>query len=150
MPDPELHLDDLPMATLLRAARRTYGTAIRAALEHAGYDDVPGNGLFVISAVANTGAQLSELIEWLGTSKQAAGQLVDTLVVRGYLGREVDSKDRRRLIITPTEQGRRAAAVIRTAAVAVDHALLERVGADRVADARATLVALIAIADADA
>ena len=41
----------------------------------------------------------------LGVSKQAAGQLVDTLVLRGYLERSVDPEDRRRLTLTLTERG---------------------------------------------
>ena len=35
---------------------------------------------------------LSRLIQELGVSKQAAGQLVDTLVLRGYLERTVDER----------------------------------------------------------
>ena len=54
---------------------------------------------------AQTQAPLAEVIRQLGVSKQAAGQLVDSLVVRGYLDRTVDPDDRRRLIVTLTERG---------------------------------------------
>jgi DNA-binding MarR family transcriptional regulator len=103
------------LPALLRSARRVYGTAIREALAAAGCGDVPRNGLFVIGAIARTGAPLSEVIDQLGVSKQAAGQLVDTLVMRGYLERTVDPDDRRRLRVALTERGASAASVIRAA-----------------------------------
>ena len=95
---------------LLRAARRTYGSAVRAALAEAGCDDMPRNGSYVVGAIDRTGAPLSQIITELGVSKQAAGQLVDTLVARGYLDRSPDPDDRRRLTITLTERGHAAAA----------------------------------------
>ena len=36
--------EHLSIPALLRQARRTYGEAMRAALEDAGYDDIPANG----------------------------------------------------------------------------------------------------------
>jgi DNA-binding MarR family transcriptional regulator len=73
----------------------------RTALDAAGDDDIPKNGLYVIGGLAREtgGHPLSQVIEELQLSKQAAGQLVDILVMRGYLKREVDSEDRRRLTI---------------------------------------------------
>src|SRR5579862_44459 len=88
---------DVAFPALLRAARRTYGDAIREALDRAGYGDLPRNGPYVLGAIARTGAPLSEVIEELRVSKQAAGQLVDALVERGYLDRAADPDDRRRV-----------------------------------------------------
>jgi DNA-binding MarR family transcriptional regulator len=135
--------DELAFPALLRAARRTYGAAIRRDLAEAGCDDLPRNGPYVIGGIARTGAPLSEIITGLGASKQAAGQLVDTLVTRGYLERSVDPDDRRRLTVSLTERGRAAAAVIRAAVQGVDAELLARVGPVHVAHTRATLAALI-------
>ncbi len=140
--DPDWH-GEIAFPALLRGARTTYGSAIRKALAEAGCDDVPGNGSYVIGAIARTGAPLAEIIAGLGVSKQAAGQLVDTLVTRGYLDRSVDVEDRRRLTITLTERGHAAAAVIRSAIEHVDAGLVARVGTDYVAHARATLAALV-------
>jgi DNA-binding MarR family transcriptional regulator len=133
---------EVSLPALLRSARAAYGTAIRSALAEAGCDDVPRNGIYVISAIARTGAPLSDIIQWMGVSKQAAGQLVDVLVIRGFLGRSVDPEDRRRLTITLTDRGEAIAEVIRGAVDAVDAALAERVGADYVAHTRATLASL--------
>jgi DNA-binding MarR family transcriptional regulator len=133
---------DVSLPALLRVARVRYGASVHAALLDAGCDDVPRNGSFVISAIARTGAPLSAIITALGTSKQAAGQLVDTLVNRRYLERSVDPEDRRRLSVTLTPRGQAAAAVIRSAVEAVDEELVARVGADYVAHTRVTLAAL--------
>jgi DNA-binding MarR family transcriptional regulator len=136
-------LDEVAFPALLRAARAAYGSAIRKSLAEAGCDDVPRNGSYVIGAIARTGAPLSQIIRELGVSKQAAGQLVDTLVMRGYLDRSVDPEDRRRLTISLTDRGHAAAAVIRSAVERVDAGLIDRVGPEYVAHARVTLAALI-------
>ena len=75
-------------------------------------------------------------------SKQAAGQLVDTLVIRGYMTRAADPADRRRLTLTLTERGLGAAAAIRSAVRQVDADLDRRVGPEYVAHTRAALAAL--------
>jgi DNA-binding MarR family transcriptional regulator len=134
--------DDVPLPALLRAARSAYGSAIRTALAEVGCDDMPRNGSYVIGAIARTGAPLGDIIRWMAMSKQAAGQLVDTLVTRGYLHRSVDPEDRRRLIVTLTERGSAAADVIRRAVDGVDAALAARVGEEYIAHTRATLAAL--------
>jgi DNA-binding MarR family transcriptional regulator len=134
---------DWSLPALLRVARRTYGSAIARALAELEFDDLPRNGAFVVGGIARSGAPLSEIIEHLGVSKQAAGQLVDTLVARGYLDRAVDDRDRRRLTVTLTERGRNAAAAIRSAVDRVDTQLVKKVGDRSVAHTRATLVALI-------
>ncbi|MGA3147911.1 MAG: MarR family transcriptional regulator [Acidimicrobiales bacterium] len=136
---------DWSLPALLRVARRTYGSAIGQALAELEFGDLPRNGAFVVGGIARSGAPLSEIIEHLGVSKQAAGQLVDTLVTRGYLDRAVDDRDRRRLTVTLTERGRDAAAAIRSAVDRVDARLLEKVGDRSVAHTRAALVALIEI-----
>ncbi len=134
---------DWSLPALLRVARRTYGSAIGQTLAEFEFEDLPRNGAFVVGGIARSGAPLSEIIEHLGVSKQAAGQLVDTLVTRGYLDRAVDHRDRRRLTVTLTERGRNAAAAIRSAVDRVDDQLLEKMGDRSVAQTRATLVALI-------
>ena len=133
----------IALPALLRAARRGYATAVQAALAEAGCDDVPRNGSYVIGAMAQGGASLSEIIHGLGVSKQAAGQLVDTLVIRGYVTRAADPADRRRLTLTLTERGLGAAAAIRSAVRQVDADLDRRVGPEYVAHTRAALAALI-------
>lgn len=137
--------EEVAIPALLRHARYTYGKGMRAALEEAGYDDIPGNGLYVIGGLAleDRGIPLRQLVRELGTTKQGAGQLVDTLVLRGYLSRTVDENDRRQLIVALTERGRSAADVQRAAREKIDAELLTRAGETDVAATRRTLAALI-------
>jgi DNA-binding MarR family transcriptional regulator len=134
-----------PFPVLLRSARAAYGAAVHAALAEAGFDDLPRNGGFVVTVIANTGAPLSQIIGELRVSKQAAGQLVDTLVTRGYLERAVDPGDRRRLTISLTERGAAAADTVRSVVRQISDALAARVGEEYVAHARVTVAALTEI-----
>ncbi len=131
---------------LLRHARTTYGAAMRYALARAGYDDIPANGLYVIGALSFDETQLAEIIQGLQVSKQAAGQLVDTLVLRGYLERQVDPEDRRRLTVTLTDRGRAAAEVQSAVRDGIDTEVIARVGEEKVLHAREVLGALIDMA----
>lgn len=138
---------EVALPVLLRHARTTYGAAMRQSLAEAGYDDIPGNGLYVIGgmAVGEHGFPLGQLIKELGVSKQSAGQLVDALVLRGYLERAVDGGDRRKLTVTLTERGRAAAAVQAEARENIDKELISRVGENDVTRTRRTLAAIIDI-----
>jgi DNA-binding MarR family transcriptional regulator len=135
--------ETIPMPALLRHARTTYGRAMRDSLAESGYDDLPANGLYVIGALARGETPLADVIEELGVSKQAGGQLVDTLVLRGYLERTVDDADRRRLTISLTERGQAAAAAQAAGRARIDTELEARVGADNITQTRATLAAMI-------
>jgi DNA-binding MarR family transcriptional regulator len=134
---------DVVMPALLAAARGVYGTRIRSALQDNGFDDMPRRGTFVLGAVANHGSTLSDAVAGLRTTKQAASQLVDALVSRGYLERAPDPDDRRRVTVTLTDRGRSAAKVTQTAIRAVDQSLAHVVGAEQVATTRAVLGALV-------
>jgi DNA-binding MarR family transcriptional regulator len=135
---------EIGIPVLLRHARTAYGAAMRKALAEAGYDDIPGNGLYVIGGLALgvPDIPLGQLIKELRISKQVAGQLVDTLVTRGYLERTMDKDDRRKLTIALTERGKAAAATQRAARVKVDAELLACVGQDDINRTRRTLAVL--------
>jgi DNA-binding MarR family transcriptional regulator len=85
---------------------------------------------------------LGQLIKELRISKQAAGQLVDTLVTRGYLERSMDKDDRRKLTVALTERGRAAAATQAAAREKVDAELLASVGQQDLSRTRRTLAVL--------
>jgi DNA-binding MarR family transcriptional regulator len=113
-------------------------------------DDLPPNGPFVIGAIARTSAPLGSIVRQLGGSKQAAGQLVDTLVVRGYLDRSIDPDDRRRLIVRLTGRGEAAARLIRSAVDHVEDRLELVTGPEQVLAARDVLAALVRMDSPDA
>jgi DNA-binding MarR family transcriptional regulator len=145
--DAKPRYEQVSIPALLRHARNTYGAAMRRALEEAGYDDIPKNGLYVIGGMAPAAGNvpLADLIRGLRLSKQAAGQLVDALVTRGYLERAVDARDRRKLNVTLTERGRDAARSQAAARDAIDAELTQRVGARAVSAMRLALGALLDI-----
>lgn len=144
MTDEKPWYEEVALPVLLRHGRTAYGSAMRRALDEAGYDDIPGNGLYVIGGLALgvPDIPLGQLIKELRISKQAAGQLVDALVTRGYLERAVDKEDRRKLTVTLTERGKAAAATQAAAREKVDAELLAGVGQDDVLRTRRTLAVL--------
>lgn len=139
------HDEGVSIPALLRAARSSYGDAIRARLAEADFDDMPRNGSFVLGGMANHGGSSGDLIRELNVSKQAASQLIDALVLRGYLDRKVNPQDRRRLTLELTERGRAAAATVRSAIEAVDAELAALITVEQQAGLLAGLRALATI-----
>jgi DNA-binding MarR family transcriptional regulator len=139
--------ETIVIPALLRHARTAYGLAMRAALCEIGCDDMPANDMYVVGGLAMGagGVPLGALIRDLRMSKQAAGQLVDTLVLRGYIERAVDPADRRKLTVALTPRGEAAAAAQAGARERIDAELAERVGPACVAEMRKALGALCAI-----
>ncbi len=137
--------EQVVLPALLRAARGAYAEAVRSRLTAGGFDDLPSNGPFVLGGLANHGVSAGDLIRQLGVSKQAASQLIDVLVLRGYLERATDASDRRRLTIEPTDRGRAAAEAVREGVVAVDSELVALVSPAELAGLRTGLEALCTI-----
>ncbi len=136
-----------PLPVMLRRARATYGTAQRAALTDAGYDDVPQNGLFVFGSLDPAGAPspLGDLVAGLGMSKQSGGQLVDVMVLKGYVDRQPDPHDRRKLTVALTERGQDAAKVQLGVRDRIDRELADAIGPAGCDALRDSLAALIEI-----
>jgi len=145
--DTEVHTDEIAIPALMRAARGSYVAVIVQRLAAAGIDDLPRHGAFVLGGMANHGGSAADMIGGLGISKQRASQLVDTLVLRGYLTREVNAEDRRRTTIRLTERGRAAAAEVRSAIEQIDAELAQMLSPDELAGLRKGLVALSQIRD---
>ena len=142
--DPRL-APDVVLPVLLRPGRGVYGLFIRDALAEAGFTDMPPNGGYVLGLLEPDGAAFSDVIADLGVSKQTVSQLIDTLVVRGYIDRTSDAEDRRRLILTLTERGRAASSVVFATVVEIDARLVAIVGAERMAHTKETLAALLSL-----
>lgn len=140
--DPRL-VPDVVLPVLLRPGRGIYGLFIRDALTAAGFNDMPGNGGYVLGLLEPNGLAIGDVISDLGVSKQTARELIDTLVVRGYVNRTVDPEDRRRVFLALTERGRAASAVVFATAQEIDARLLAIVGAERLLHTKETLAALL-------
>jgi DNA-binding MarR family transcriptional regulator len=144
-PNGAMPSDDVNIPALLRGARGSYAHTIAVFLAEAGCDDLPQNGPFVLGGMANHRASAVDMIRGLGVTRQAASQLIDTLVVRGYLSREVNPADRRRLNIELTDRGRAAAEAIAAAIGQVDGELATMITPAELAGLRAGLIALAKI-----
>jgi DNA-binding MarR family transcriptional regulator len=138
---------EVAIPALLRGSRGAYSRAIRARLAASGFEDLPRNGPFLLGGMANRGIGVRDLGHRLGVSKQAVSQLIDTLVVRGYLERRVDPDDRRRMTIELTERGRAAAEIVRDGVESVDDELVSMLSSEQLAGLVAGLEALCAIRD---
>ncbi len=137
--------DQMGFPGLLRAARKAYANAVHRAFADAGFDDMPRNGAYVLARVYDDDSPFARLTRELGISKQAVSQLIDTMVMRGYLLRSPDTEDRRRMLLHMTPRGEAAATVSWQAATGVDDELLARLSADGVAALRTGLIALCEI-----
>lgn len=137
--------DDISIPALLRAARGSYALTIAALLAEAGCDDLPRNGPFVLGGMAGHGTAAADMLAGLEVTRQAASQLADTLVVRGYLRREVNPADRRRIDLSLTERGEAAAQAVRAAIRQVDDELAAMITPVQLAGLRAGLLALAQI-----
>jgi DNA-binding MarR family transcriptional regulator len=140
--DADTAYQQLGIPGLLRLARRAYGVPVRAAFAEAGFDDVPRNGAYLLARVYGNSYTVPDLMRGLGISKQAVSQLVDTMVMRGYIERRPDPDDRRRMQLTLTQRGEAAATAGWQAATTTDEELERRLTADGVAVLRDSLITL--------
>jgi DNA-binding MarR family transcriptional regulator len=145
----DVNLDDIVIPALLRSARGAYGQVIRRGLFANGFDDMPHNGPYVLGGMANHGMTPETLIRALGISKQAASQLIDVLVMRGYLNRSVNPDDRRRMMLELTERGRAAAETVQDGIKWVDAELAKELTPEEIHTLRRGLFALSNIREAD-
>jgi DNA-binding MarR family transcriptional regulator len=140
--------DEIVMPALLASARSTYAMAMRRAYIDAGFDDVPRRGMGLVGGIARNGpAAQQDLVRFLNLSKQSASQLVDTLVTRGYLERSPDPDDRRRMMLTLTPLGKKAAAAGAGAVAKVDAAVKRRFSPEELATTRRVLGTMIGIGE---
>lgn len=136
---------DLVMPVLLREARDAYTTVIRRRLAEAGHADMPRAGARVIDRIARGGLTVQEVGGAYGASRQAASQLVESLVDTGYVTRVEDAADRRRMNVTLTDRGTDAAEQIRDAIDEVDTRLADLFSSRELRQARRVLGVLAAI-----
>ncbi|MGW0019086.1 MarR family winged helix-turn-helix transcriptional regulator [Rhodococcus sp. NPDC003382] len=94
---------DLPVL-VLRAASHLVD-AIQEGVAARGFTDVRPSHGFAFARISSGDATASDLAEHLGVTKQAAGQLVDQLVDRGYVTREADPTDARARLLRLTDRG---------------------------------------------
>jgi DNA-binding MarR family transcriptional regulator len=138
-------LNELSNPALMRAARGAYAQSINTELHAVGIDDLPRNGAFILARIGSPTEAGLDLPSALGITKQAVGLVIDALVNRGYVTRDTDPGDRRRIDLSLTDRGRVAAEAVYRAVEAVDQQLETQVSPEQVEAMRAGLIALATI-----
>jgi len=97
--------DAQSLAFGLLAAGRALVDGVSAGVRARGFDDVrPAHG-FAFSRLSAGGATITQLAGHLDVTRQAAAQLVDELIARGYVERRPHPSDARARLIVLTEKG---------------------------------------------
>ena len=126
---------------LMRVARGSYKRAIDARLAAGGFEDLPNPGGFLLAYLADDEESIPERIEGLGISKREFSQLVDSMVLRGYITRSLDpAGDGWSLALT--ERGGAAAETSAEGARDVDKELERRLSTAELAGLRRGLAVL--------
>jgi DNA-binding MarR family transcriptional regulator len=98
--------DAQSLAFGLLAASRALVDGVSAGVKARGFADVrPAHG-FAFARLSADGATITQLAEHLDVTRQAAAQLVDELIAKGYVERRPHPQDARARLIVLTEKGR--------------------------------------------
>jgi len=126
---------------LMRVARGSYKRAIDARLAAGGFEDLPNPGGYLLAYLANNEESIPDRMEGLGIKKREVSQLVDSLVLRGYITRTIDPKDGT-VSFALTERGRAANEASAEGARYVDEELERRLSEAEMAGLRRGLAVL--------
>jgi DNA-binding MarR family transcriptional regulator len=97
--------DAQALAFGLLAASRALVDGVDAGVRARGFQDVrPAHG-FAFSRLSAGGATITELAGHLDVTRQAAAQLVDELIAKGYVERRAHPRDARARLIVLTSKG---------------------------------------------
>jgi len=96
----------VPLARLLAIAYRQLVDGLHERLRVRGWSDVRPAFGFVLLAARDAPTTAGALAELMGTTKQAASKLVDTMEVAGYVKRTAAGADGRRRPVRLTARGR--------------------------------------------
>lgn len=132
---------------LLGLAYQRFVDALNAHLRQSGFADLGTSFGYVLRALAAEALTATQLGTRLQLTPQGAAKIVDDMVRRGYVERQVDPGDRRarRLVLAP--RGQQALAAARAFHAAFERRLAATCGSERVRDLRLTLEALVASED---
>jgi DNA-binding MarR family transcriptional regulator len=101
-----------PLARLFAIAYRLLIDGLHDRLQQLGWHDVRPAFGFVLLAARDAPTTSTDLAALMGTTKQAASKLVDTMVDAGYVRRAVDKTDARSRPVHLTARGRKLLATV--------------------------------------
>ena len=132
------------MPALVQALARSGAERLRADFTAQGMDGLRPVHAVLLVPLLGGGRHASDLAETLGVSRQAVAQVVSRLEQDGYLTRITDPGDARAKLICLTPRGRAALRAMRTTAMTIEDEWRARLGAERLAGFRDTLLTLLA------
>ncbi|MET8150690.1 MarR family winged helix-turn-helix transcriptional regulator [Actinoplanes sp. NPDC049668] len=136
----ERDLLDLPV--LLLSAARALVDGIDAGVRARGFDDLrPAHG-FAFVRLAGDGATVGQLAEHLNVTKQAASQMIEELVTKGYVTRRPHPDDARARLVVLTPKGWACTRAADEAATELLRPWAAALGPERLAALRADLARL--------
>jgi DNA-binding MarR family transcriptional regulator len=141
MPKPSIADTYFSIPELMRVARGSYKRAADIELAAGGFEDLPTASGYLLAYLANDEESIPEKIEGLGIKKPEFRQLVDTLVLRGYLARTTDPTGQQESLVL-TERGRAANEASFRGASYVDQELERRLTEAEMAGLRRGLAVL--------
>jgi DNA-binding MarR family transcriptional regulator len=128
-------------AILVMLAARAVADALDARLTAAGFPGMrPAYG-YTLRALRAGALTPIDLAGRLAISKQAVNRVLDEMEARDLVERSTDPSDGRRRLVRLTPQGRAASDIALGVSADLEAELARAVGADRVDEARAVLVA---------
>lgn len=97
-------------------------------------EDAPSQGeAHILALLASSGpSTVAELHRGLAHKRSTLTSILDRLVDRGFVTREVGADDRRTFLVTPTARGRRAAARVHRHLADLERAVARRITSDEV------------------
>jgi DNA-binding MarR family transcriptional regulator len=131
------------LALLLLGGFRTFADRATVELAARGYEDVRPVHDFAMQAILSGADNVSELGRRLSITKQSAAKIIAVLEERGYVAREPDPTDRRRMRLQVTDGG---LAMLREGEAIFDELRGQweaQVGADAVGELERTLRGLL-------
>jgi DNA-binding MarR family transcriptional regulator len=128
--------------SLLALARRSWIEQVRERMQDAGFPGYRRTDAGILALLLQQPLAIGQLGEALGTSRQAARQLADGLVERGYACFGTDQADARRTLVVLTPSGKAYGRAIWAAQDALNETVRNRVSQADLAAADAVLRAV--------
>lgn len=117
------------IASLLKKNQRLYTLALLSELEDRGYTDLRPSFIEIMSFLAeNEGASIKEIGQSCGLKKQTMTTHINELEKRGYINRQIGSKDRREQKIYLTHYGQSFKLILQEVVELIDRDLSQKLG----------------------
>ena len=138
--------DDPPLARLFAIAYRLLIDGLHERLRARGWSDVRPAFGFVLLAARDEPTTSTELAALMGTTKQAASKLVDTMVATGYVRRAVGTDDARQRPIRLTPRGNQLLSAVEEIYVELEREWADIIGPAQLRQIRDDLLRVLTVA----